>query len=108
MDGNYNSTVAERFDRADTIIFFDYPRRKSLYGILKRRLHYYRQPRQDMPKGWKETANLVLLSSVWNFKRNKRPTILNILSQNRDKHIIIFKNRKQAAEYLSKLKASQC
>lgn len=101
MDGNYNSTVAERFDKADTIIFLDYPRRTSLYGILKRRLLFHKKTRQDMPDNWKEKANLALFSSVLNFKRTKRPTILKILKSNRNKDIITFKNRKQAAEYLA-------
>lgn len=103
MDGNYNSTINERFRRADTIIFFDYPRRKSLYGVLKRRIQYRNKLREEMPSDWKETASFEFLVFVWNFRRDKRGTTIKALEDNKNKEVFIFTNQKQAQEYLDRI-----
>ncbi len=100
MDGNYKSTFDSRFKRADTIIFFDFPRRTSLYGALKRRMQYRKKFREDMPSDWKEKADLTFLKYVWSFNKNSRHKVTEALEKNKDKTMVVFKNRKQVKKYL--------
>lgn len=101
MDGNYNSTIAERFKRADTIIFFDLPRYKSLFGVIKRRIQYRNKRRLDMPSDWVEKVSFKFLIYVWWFRRDSRDAILKAIEENVHKDIVIFTNRKQAQKFLN-------
>lgn len=103
MDGNYSSTFEQRFKRADTIIFIDFPRRMALWGVVKRRIHYRNKQRQEMPSDWKEKANLEFLTYVWNFKRKHRSKQLSALKKARGKDVIVFTKRAQAKEFLAKV-----
>lgn len=54
IEGNYKSTFELRFPRADTIIYFDYPRYISVWRTLKRRAQYHNKLRPEMPANWQE------------------------------------------------------
>jgi adenylate kinase family enzyme len=99
MDGNYSTTFPERFEKADTIIFFDYPLRLRMYGIFKRWRQYRNKKRDDMPDGWNETISWEFFKFVWNFEAY-RPRITNVINKKTSKKIITFKNRGQTREYL--------
>lgn len=103
MDGNYSSTFDSRFQRADTIIFFDFPRRIALYGAIKRRIYYRNKQRQEMPSDWKEKANLEFLKYIWNFNRKHRQKTVTAMAKAKGKEIIVFTNRAQTEEYLRHL-----
>ncbi len=100
IDGNHGRTMRERMERADTIIYFDLPRRLAMYGVLKRRVQARRTKRADMPDDWEEKAGGEFLRKVWNFRKNYRPATLKLLAENADKQIVTFKTRKQAEKYL--------
>ena len=104
MDGNYRSTIDLRLKRADTIIFFDFPRRKSLHGVIKRRIQYRNKRREEMPSDWQEKANLKFLLFVWRFRKNNRVKTLKAIEASSGKNIIMFTNRKQVNKYLSAVK----
>lgn len=57
MDGNFGSTFKLRFGRADTIIFFDYPRYPCLWRIFKRRIEFHNKQRPEMHDEWRERFN---------------------------------------------------
>lgn len=101
IDGNYKSTFGLRLPRADTIIFFDFPRRTVVYRILKRRLTYHNRLRPDMPEGWKEKVSRNFIKFVWNFNSKERRRIYELLSKYDDKDIVIFKKPQQVREYLN-------
>lgn len=103
MDGNYNSTIETRCKRADTIIFFDFPRRKSLYGVIKRHIHYRNKLREEMPNDWKEKANLEFLIYVWKFRKHSREVPLKAIEYNPHADLVVFTNRRQADNYLNSL-----
>jgi adenylate kinase family enzyme len=105
MDGNYSSTFAERFKKADTIIFFDFPRRTRILGIFKRRLQYRNKARQDMPLDWDERIRWDFFKFVWNFEQY-RPRIINVIDSDSSKKLLVFKNRADANLYLGKLETS--
>lgn len=103
MDGNYSSTYDSRFKRADIVIILDYPRRKSMYGVIKRRIQYHNKLRDEMPSDWTEKVDLGFIRYVWNFRKNDRYKITDIISTLQNKEIIIFKKRSDAEAYLVNL-----
>lgn len=103
IDGNYSTTFPERFEAADTIIFFDFPLRLRLYGIFRRRLQFRKKKRYDMPEGWQEKITWEFFKFVWNFEAY-RPKITNVLDSNSKKKVITFKKRSDVRRYLESLK----
>ncbi len=103
MDGNFGSTFTLRFARADTIIFFDYPRYLCLWRILKRRLQFRSSPRQEMPEDWREKVDYGFLRYVWKFKKQSRHKIIDALPD-ADTDLIIFKNPNDAKKYFENYK----
>ncbi len=104
VEGNYNSSMPQRCATADTIFFFDLPRRIALHGVIKRRIQYRNKLREEMPSEWKEKANWGFLKYVWNFRRDVRPKTVEIISKLGPKTTLItFKSRKQIRDYLAKL-----
>lgn len=100
IDGNYGKTMSSRMSRADTIFYFDMPRRVALRGVVKRRLAARHTKREDMPDDWKETANLALFKYVWGFRKKYKAGTQQLLDENKGKQIIIFSNHKQTGKYL--------
>jgi adenylate kinase family enzyme len=107
MDGNYSSTFPERFKRADTVIFFDYPRRFSVYRVLKRRFQYRNKHREEMPSGWQEKADFEFLKYVWYFNKDSKNKILDAIHHSDIKNVIVFKNPRQAKAYLSEVQSAR-
>lgn len=105
IDGNYSSTMDVRFSRAEAIIYLDYPTWICLFRILKRRIQYHGKARPDMVEGCKEKIDMEFIKWILNFRRNKRPSILNKLSNvESDKKIYIFKTPKELKNYIKNLK----
>ncbi|NQN11848.1 adenylate kinase [Streptococcus suis] len=99
IDGNYRGTYKLRMAACDTIIFLDYPEEVCVEGLYNR----VGKTRADMP--WVEEAvDEELLAFVKNFRTQVRPNIFNLLSIYKDKNIFIFTSRKEANDYLKKLK----
>jgi adenylate kinase family enzyme len=104
MDGNYDSSLDLRLPRADTVIWFDYPRRRCLWRVVKRIVITYGQVRPDMGAGCPEQIDPAFLRWIWNFNRRERPALLQQLAAS-GSHLtpIIFRNDGDAAQFLSKL-----
>jgi len=109
MEGNYGSSLDLRLPRADTIIWFDYPRRRCLWRVVKRVVMTYGQIRPDMAPGCPEQINLAFLCWIWNFNRRERPGLLQKLAAS-GSHLtpIIFRNDGDAAQFLAKLSPGTC
>ena len=98
IDGNYKSSMELRIKACDTIIFLDYDRAICLKGITERQ----GKPRPDMP--WVETElDEEFVEVVKNYNRDCRPQVIDLLEKYREKDIYIFKNRREADEFLSRL-----
>jgi adenylate kinase family enzyme len=101
IDGNFASTLAERLQQADTIFYFDMPTLLAIRGIVKRWLTAKRIKRPDMPDDWQEKPTWSFLWYVLRFRHNYSAGTRQILDRNKDKTVIIFKNRQQIANYLT-------
>jgi len=98
IDGNYKSTLEMRLQACDTVVFLDYTVNVCLDGIKKRR----GKPRTDMP--WIENEeDREFIEFVKNYNCQNRPRVMELLNQYANKDIYIFKERKEANEFLNRL-----
>ncbi len=99
IDGNYQSTLAHRLERCDTVFFLDYPASVCLDGIRRR----IGKRRDDIPWVEREESE-ELVTFVESFRERVRPGILQLLSQNTDKRVVIFTSREEADAYLAHIR----
>lgn len=103
LDGNFNRTIERRLERCDTVIYLDFSRVACLLGVLKRVVTTYGTVRPDMGEGCPERIDFEFLQWVWNFNKNKRQKYYKLLVQQKEKKVLIFKNRRQVVKFLESL-----
>ncbi|ACX64796.1 topology modulation protein [Paenibacillus sp. Y412MC10] len=100
MDGNYGRTLDYRIPYTDTVYFFDFPRYLCLYRVMKRTILNHGTTGEYMGKGCLESIDYKFIKSVWNFRKNHRMRIINILEKYKgSKSIIIFRKPKEVKNY---------
>ena len=99
IDGNYNKTLKERFDKADLIIWLDYSTLKQLHGILKRYFTTRNSERPEIP-GFKERLEPEFIKYVLTYNKKKRPVILDYLKDVPKEKVLIFKHQKDLNAWL--------
>ncbi len=99
IDGNYNKTLKERFDKADLIIWLDYSTLKQLHGILKRYFTTRNSERPEIP-GCKERLESEFIKYVLTYNKKKRPVILDYLKDVPKEKVLIFKHQKDLNAWL--------
>jgi adenylate kinase family enzyme len=105
MDGNYGKTLDIRVEEADTIIFLDMPRWTTLYRVFKRRIQYHKRTRPDMSDGCPEKLDLEFIKWIWDFRKDKRPAIIQKLRSLSDKkNIIILRTPKDVSEFIGRVR----
>lgn len=104
MDGNYASTLDLRLQRADTLIYLDFPTWICLWRVLKRIFKYHGQTRPDMTPGCHERFDIGFLHYVITFRWIAAPRIENILGKGDYlTNIVRLKNDKSVQAYLDSL-----
>lgn len=103
IDGNYARTLPLRIERADTVIFLDFPRYLCLYRIYKRIAQSYGRTRPDMAEGCREQFDREFTMWVWRFRRDIRPKIIDILEQFPDVSKVILRSPQDVRKYLNTL-----
>ena len=107
MDGNYGGTMDLRIERADTLIFLNYPTATCLWRITKRTLKYWRKERPDMPAGCRERFDLDFYRYVATYNLKRKNGVLRKLDRYRDeKQVLVFATGQDAASYLRSLAAT--
>jgi adenylate kinase family enzyme len=68
IDGNYGGTLAERLERADTVVYLDFPIRLCVARLLRRLWTYRGRTRPDMTEDCPERFDLEFLFYLlrWN------------------------------------------
>lgn len=98
IDGNYSKTYEDRIEKCDTIFFFDLPLDECLNGINNR----IGKPRSDMP--WVEDCfEEDFKNYVLNFHKETRNKLVQLLSKQKKKNVIVFKTRIEYNDYLNNL-----
>lgn len=101
IDGMWRSHLADRYDRATTVIFLDYPRRVCLSRVVKRRLKFAGKQREDIADGCLEKLDGYFLRYIWNFRRKVRPLILQLSAEHSPNVCTVTLNSpKQAKKFL--------
>lgn len=104
IDGNYSRTIELRLKYADTVIFFDYPRRVCLWRVIKRILGGRGNVRPDMGEGCPERLDFEFLKYVWNFNKTELPETLKKLEDKQNIEIIRIRNKQQFKELKVKIR----
>ncbi len=99
IDGNYNKTLKERFDRADLIIWLDYSTFDQLKGIFKRYLKMRHAERPEIP-GCRERLDFTFIKYVATYNKQKRPLIVELLNTIPQDKVLIFKKQKDLNQWL--------
>ena len=98
IDGHYCRTLSERFEKCDTVFFFDIPVEECISGIESR----VGKKREDIP--WvEEEFDDEFRQFVLDFPKIKLPAVFELIEKHKDKNIITFKSRKEAEDYLLSL-----
>jgi adenylate kinase family enzyme len=104
VDGNYGSTMEQRLNQADTIIFLDLPTLSCLRGAVSRFFKYRNQTRPDMTEGNEERLNLEFLLWILFYRRTRRPAILSMLDElAQEKQIVILTSREAVEQFVDGL-----
>ncbi len=102
IDGNYGGTMDIRIQRADTIIYLDYPTLKSFWRVILRIIKNWGKSRNDMPSHCPERFDLAFLHYVATFNLIRRKGILKKLEAvAHEKQVLVFTSDKQAADFLN-------
>lgn len=72
IEGNYGSTLAPRLERADTVIYLDFPIRLCLARLIRRIITHRGRSRSDMPEGCPERFDLAFFWYVMNWNTGPR------------------------------------
>ena len=99
IDGNYNKTLQERFEKADLIIWLDYSTIKQLKGVIKRYLKTYNKERPEIP-GCKDKLDFKLIKYILTYKKKKRPVIEDYLKNIPKEKVMVFRKQKDLNEWL--------
>jgi len=101
LDGNFNSTLEIRINKADTVIFLDYNRFVCLFGVIKRIFRYLGKTRPDMAEGCLEKFDFAFIKWVlWDFPSKSRKNIIKCLANYPHNEQIIIKNRTKLKKLL--------
>ena len=96
IDGNYGRTIEMRLKECDTVFLFDLPTEVCIQGATDR----IGKGRYDLP--WLETElDPEFEGFIRDFPKTTLPMIYELIEKYRaGKHIIIFKSRQEADEFL--------
>jgi len=97
IEGCSFSTFEMRFARADVVIYFFLPRYVCFWRMLKRLFNY------DKSFGGLRKITAELVRYTWNFDREKRERIEELVKKYPALEYRIFRNQKQADLYLKEL-----
>ena len=104
IDGNYSRTISTRIERADTVIWLDYPRWRCLWRAVERRVMFHRKQRPDIGAGCPEKIDLAFLAWIWNYPTRSREKTRERLAQiGEGTAVIVFRHPREADSWLAGL-----
>mgnify|MGYP001051174810 CR=1 FL=1 len=103
IDGMWKSHLPKRIMRATLVIFLDYKRSVSLSRACERRIAYRGCQREDIADGCLEKLDSYFIKYIWNFQKQTRPLILQLLERKSESQVVAFSSPKEARVYLQQL-----
>lgn len=109
IDGNYSGTLPMRLQKADTVIFLDYPWWVCLWRVCLRIARYRGQSRPDIGPGCPERFNGEFIRWVCvDFPCRSRPRLLNLLEQYREgRQMLIHRSPGETRRWLAEISGGQ-
>lgn len=97
-----------RVQKADVIIFLDMPTYLCLYRVCKRAFLNYGKEHAISPQGCPEgVPSFELLKFIWNFDKEKRPIILDLLTTyQHSKKVFIVRNKVELHNLIDQFKTN--
>nr|WP_255670625.1 AAA family ATPase [Cognatishimia sp. F0-27] len=80
FEGGLSATWEDRFARADTIIFLDFPLWLRGWRVIKRTLRYYGKTRPDMAEDCPERFNWEFTRWIWDTRHSGREGPLRLIA----------------------------
>ena len=103
IDGTYKSTLKQRIEKADLIIWLDFSTLAQLKGIMQRYLKNKGKEKPEIP-GCKEKMDKEFFVYVAKYNKNKRNVIVENLEGINKEKLLVLKNRKQVNNWLKEIK----
>ncbi|THV42512.1 topology modulation protein [Glycomyces buryatensis] len=104
IDGNLSSTMPERIERADLVVFLDLSTARCVWNIFKRRWKY---GNGQHPSGFFVRLRPEFLRWVLTFRKNETPKLRRLLAEyGHDTRIVTVTSHRQTAELVASLEAS--
>ena len=102
MDGNYSSTMKQRFEKADLVIWLDYSTFSHIKGVFKRVFKNLNKEKKEIP-GCKEKLDFEFLKCVINYNKSKRHIVLDNLGNIPKGKVLIFKKQTDLNKWIKSL-----
>lgn len=102
IDGTYKSTLKNRFEAADLIIWLDFSTLSQLKGIVSRYLKNKGIEKPEIP-GCKEKLDKEFFFYVLKYNKNKRHYIVDNLEGIDKSKLLIFKDRKSVNKWIESI-----
>lgn len=87
IDGNYGGTLTPRLERADTVVYLDFPIHLCVSRLLRRIWNYRGRTRPDMTEGCPERFDLQFLIYLMRWNSGPRLRTEQMLKGHEDKVI---------------------
>ncbi|RYG60203.1 MAG: AAA family ATPase [Alphaproteobacteria bacterium] len=100
VDGNYRRLSESLRERADVIVFLDFPRWYCMYQVIQRWAMHRTglRKRVDLAEGFRDEFNFAFLKWVWNWRQQNRLRWLETLQPCMAK-VQFFSNRRAIKEW---------
>lgn len=108
LDGNYGSTLHERIQCADTVVFLDLPPWLCAVRVVRRWWTYRSRPRPSRPDGCQERITPAFLWWILTYRRRRRPQIIKWLAETSPgTQAIVLRSQSQVDTWLASLNAAR-
>jgi adenylate kinase family enzyme len=105
VDGTYFQTLDIRFERADTIVYFDISRWRCLYRALYRSVTHFGQDVQA--KGCPEHFDPTFIKFIYHFPRDVKPKIDEAIARHATTvRVIKIESTEDATRFIDSFRAS--
>lgn len=102
FEGGQSSTWPERLDRADTLIWLDFPLTVRAWRVFRRTIQHYGRTRPDLPDGCPERFDLEFTKWIWNTRHSGKARMRKLFDcapASKDKYWL--KNQRQVNDFIS-------
>jgi len=97
VDGNYSSSIPNRINWADLIIYIDIPTRVQLYRIIRRHIRnkFGLDKRHGFPEGSKILISMKFILWTYYWNSNHKNKLLSMFEFATDKKVLIIKEQRK-------------